>query len=1648
MKYPKTHLSIALALALVTTMFVGPQGALAAEGDYTPQYRGGQTTYPMPGEPSVTFYDVYGNSQRNLTTAAQFFEQVAKAPSPGSGLPPWQAWQGIGVYAAGARLLGPGTSWDLLTQDIQALQDGNNNSNVGGTNDRFGRWNAQGPFMARSLYDLQEDIVAEVAKKEESNRTTWDPGTPPGPSGFAEDHIAAAVKDGESSGPIIWSMQYKRNSRAGNPDDFAGVVTVMHGFKLQYVNLDPLNSAAGEETDAEKLKTMPGVSYTAEETNSFLGGAKNESGVTANVSQTISQSHDESVSNSRSDMRQYSFSEMIGAETSFETGIPFLAKGQIKVQAQITAQQAWGFTTTNTNTVSDSDSKDTNVSVPLPPYTQVVLKQNLSKAQMSISYDYPVAVSYQVSVFVFGAQRGLTNGRIAQMARFGGYTGVNASAYENLYHRFGNQGSYESTYGDRIDYSFSRLSSNTGSVRCSNGNRTVGSNFYNLLGLPDTVPMHYVSLPADDFYHYRPLSVTGGVLEYTGTGASTQIFEYQPIYPLDRVRTVDPNLDSIELVTDEVKRVDSIALAGQNVFEGDYYGFRQSQGHWVLVDSAGELLPASSDIATLTTDPVSQQAVLKGGTKEGTVYLKYLIDEHSYSYFENPLTETFQGAVVPRCTKNADLSRTAVIPVNVKRPYVPPVTVSGRILDADTGQGLWATVTLKNATTSEVVDTTYADSSGSFSFSGVESGNYVITATLFSYESATSVPFNVYGTNTSRNLILSKTTYAAEVSPERIAYPSIIEGFAPLSETVVTITNTGTGSLTGLTASLHGSDFEISTGLSGTTVARGDSVTVRVRPKTGLVAGQYADTLSIMGDRGISLVVTLSFDVTSTAKVTISPTAFTYAPREEGYVQADLQKFTITNLGTETVSGLSALLSGTDFGLVGNLGGVTLAPGEQTWVSAYPKAGLAPGVHSDGLSITAGTGSDFRILKTADLTFTVTHKPAVTAVVVSPSTASVQRGLKQQFRVAVTSVGGAPSGVDWSVDGTNSQINANGLLTVGAGETASSLTVKATSLFDRGVFDEATVTVTDTPVTSAIVGLTVRPSVASVLKGQTQRFSADVLTQGGADTSVAWSVNGTDSSIDPNGLLTVGAGETSGSLTVTATSSFDNSKSGTATVTVTEDQPAPAILGVVVAPEAVDVLKGTTQQFSASVSAQGGASTGVTWTVDSTAGSTIGVNGLLTVAAGETKSTLKVTATSVADATKSASAIVTVTSTAPSQEVLSVAVVPDSVVMRANDQQQFSATTLVQGGAARTVNWTVSGGNSAQTAISASGLLSIAFDETATALTVTATSTADATKSGRAFVTITDAPPSAIYGFSLDTTTHAFPSATEGYASAPAARTVVIANAGNQQTGVLTLALSGANADSYALSADTIASIADGGTGSFTVAPKAALKAGTHTATVTVSGGNGMVSQSLVLLFIVGAKAPGAEPSMDPSNRPNTSPPLSPAQNVTSIRAPQKVMYMPKGHRIALPKVAIYTKTPAKYKVAWESSNKKIVTISGSTIFALRTGSAVVTAKAPGGKTFKLLVNVVGKRKAVAGVAIKSLPKSKAMKVGKSRFLKAKIKSFNATGSSGAVVRWKSSKPSVLSVDAAGKITAHKKGKARITLTVGGRKHTVTVRAR
>lgn len=130
---------------------------------------------------------------------------------------------------------------------------------------------------------------------------------------------------------------------------------------------------------------------------------------------------------------------------------------------------------------------------------------------------------------------------------------------------------------------------------------------------------------------------------------------------------------------------------------------------------------------------------------------------------------------------------------------------------------------------------------------------------------------------------------------------------------------------------------------------------------------------------------------------------------------------------------------------------------------------------------------------------------------------------------------------------------------------------------------------------------------------------------------------------------------------------------------------------------------------------------------------------------------------------------------------------------------------------------------------------------------------------------------------------------------------------------------------------------------------------------------------------------------------------------------------------------------------SWASSNKKIVSVSGKT-----NGTCTIKAGNKTGKTkititlasgLKKVINVTVQKNAVACTSIKNVPKKLTLNRKKSYQLKPVINPITCTYKA----KYKTSNKKIVKVTSKGKITAVKKGKAKVTIIAGKRKFVCTV---
>ncbi len=466
-------------------------------------------------------------------------------------------------------------------------------------------------------------------------------------------------------------------------------------------------------------------------------------------------------------------------------------------------------------------------------------------------------------------------------------------------------------------------------------------------------------------------------------------------------------------------------------------------------------------------------------------------------------------------------------------------------------------------------------------------------------------------------------------------------------------------------------------------------------------SGLYSMPLSLLALETLTVTATSTADPTKSASATITllpsqAVSIGVSPTATSLTAGQTQQFTATVSGS------------TNTGVTWSLGSA---------VGSISSSGLytAPSTIASQQTITATATSVADNTKSASATITLTP----VSVTVSPSSVSLTARQTQQFTASVA--GSTNTGVTWSLSSAVGSISSTGLYT--APSTISSqqtITAKATSNANSTKFATATITLSPT----GTVSVSVSPSSVTLSANQTQQFMATVA--GSSNTGVTWSLSVASGSISASGLYTApGTISAQQTITVRATSVADATKSATATVTLSP-------VGVTVTPVTVSLGAAQSQQFRATVA--GSSNTAVTWSLSTSTGK-ISTSGLYTAPLSIAASTtVTVKATSAADPTKSATAVVTLVTSG------TIKVNPASASLSGAQSQGFSVSGI---GTTTVPSWTIS---PSMGTISAAGMYTApAVVSQAQTVTVTATL---GTQTGTATVALVPAATSSSSGFS------------------------------------------------------------------------------------------------------------------------------------------------------------------------------------------------------------------------------------------------------------------------------------------------------------
>lgn len=309
--------------------------------------------------------------------------------------------------------------------------------------------------------------------------------------------------------------------------------------------------------------------------------------------------------------------------------------------------------------------------------------------------------------------------------------------------------------------------------------------------------------------------------------------------------------------------------------------------------------------------------------------------------------------------------------------------------------------------------------------------------------------------------------------------------------------------------------------------------------------------------------------------------------------------------------------------------------------------------------------------------------------------------------------------------------------------------VTARSIVDTSKYGTATISIDEeAPILQQVTGFYLEPIEATVIKDHSLRFQAIVTGVNITNHDATFAVSGNQSPqtiITPEGVLYVDKEETSALLIVSGTCAADPNFTDTSLVTVippelAEDEPVVTVIQLY--PAYTQIGRGMNARFAVQLTGLNNPPAAIIWelTGASSLATHVSRDGVVYIGADEQLHEITLRATVSYDPTKFAEATINVVSEdtpgIDETTVDAVIISPAAVESDPGHRITFKATVIGQNNPSQEVIWSLDGNLKAETTINQMGVLTIATDETARVLKITATSVADSTVKSTSYVTI------------------------------------------------------------------------------------------------------------------------------------------------------------------------------------------------------------------------------------------------------------------------------------------------------------------------
>ena len=573
---------------------------------------------------------------------------------------------------------------------------------------------------------------------------------------------------------------------------------------------------------------------------------------------------------------------------------------------------------------------------------------------------------------------------------------------------------------------------------------------------------------------------------------------------------------------------------------------------------------------------------------------------------------------------------------------------------------------------------------------------------------------------------------ASELFIGNLVFDPMQEGYQPVPEKAFTVTNTGAADVNVTSATLSGKNpTSFTLGGGATTIKAGatDSTTYTVIPVLGQQAGTYSATLVLTYDNGKTAQADVTFTVSATAGTpSLIVGKVDFGSVAEGSTPG-AAAISIKNTGDVTATITDVSVDSQNF-TVNTTGSTNIAAGatDTTW-TVQPVAGLPAGAYTGQITVTYNGAAP----ATAQVTLTVTggKAPAEASLSVNDATETQTVGELKAIPITIQNTSAFDAAIrKVTIDNTTDfTINGDGFSKISAnqsdasswyvtpksdlGEGAYSTKVTVTYNSGEGTSDhtaEATITLNvsgSTPAPQALsVTLSFEEGSENMTVGQRIKLTANA-TGGDGSYQYSWDGGGTyvDASTWSYELVDGDAAKSPLSLWVIV----QDGSGATATsnsITISVTNPSASTLDLLPSDNNMDTL----QEEPAVSQTQ-------TYTEPVQDTYTDPVQDTYTEPVQETYTEPAQEPVAEPEPQAPAAAVLTIqskSSVTKGKTLQLTALMNDqAIVYDSNNDEAYP------------ILWTLSGAKSKGTSISASGLLTVAADETATSLTVTATLKSD-----------------------------------------------------------------------------------------------------------------------------------------------------------------------------------------------------------------------------------------------------------------------------------------------------------------------------------